>query len=418
MAGWKTPANIGEAELAAYTLWYKTSDAPDLQAPLQDAPENGWISLRPGIEESHAEITGLTNGTVYDVRIRAHYLVEASSSGSTDSPWSATVSATPQEDIIWAAILTVDEDYDGSFGCQDSALTASGMEECATALTGDEFDFEDTTYRWTSLVDLNEPWEHDVFGFDTAVPADSGLRSGRLEVGSDSVSLDDSSRVRWMTDDTGFTVVGPAAKGPNWFTVEGQKVPLSLRATPQQPDDASNDGESAPAPGDDDNGINDGPTTAASTQESAPVPVVTFGHQETGEGEYWVSVNEGDELTVTLIFTPALTKDTSIRWYTAWHHGGEHANGAEHYGSEESDWLRLRSDYVQPDRPAERDIALTAGMTSATFAVQTVEDSEVEGNEAFHLHLCGRRRAANGRSPHRSPTRAPRDHRSARSHQE
>ena len=640
VVGWKTPENIGEVELASYTVWYKTSNAPDLQAPLQDAPENGWMSLKPGAEDTHIEITGLTNGTEYNVRVKAHYLVGESSPGNTDSPWSATVNATPHEDIIWAAILTVDEDYYSFFGCQDRAFSSSGMEECTTALTEDEFEFEGATYRWTSLVDLNHPWIHDVFGFATVVPADSGLRKGRLEVGDDAVSLDDSSRIVWMADNTGLIVVGPAAVGPNWFTAEGQKVALSLYAQPVQPgggdttDGDTTDGDTTsdtPPPGtppvtlpdnlsvtvskggmttptggsskvtitgdcppnggglrfqmkpsdiewptqdrgsnhlvwprgvpdssgnypitelrectgevskisvdgvapgekwdvrvyvwkvdtasdfsgvyhlfgwtvpdtpsgvsvtpgkeqlavkwdeitaagtgmtvttyirwrasqisqpdqtgyaaagswnDDAGVITDGPAShtitglaagkvydvdvkaaspmgssewvraraetlapsgdnndenalsgdddnddpdAAAAQESTPVPVVTFGHEKTGEGEYWASVNEGDALTVTLIFTPALRKDSSIRWYTAWHHG-EHGNGAEQYGSEDDGWLNFRSDYVYPESPAARDVALTAGMTSATFTVQTVEDSKIEGDEAFHLHLCG-----------------------------
>ena len=87
-------------------------------------------------------------------------------------------------------------------------------------------------------------------------------------------------------------------------------------------------------------------------------------------------MNEGDELTVTLIFTPALSKDTSIRWYHA-SQGDEHANGAE------------RNDYVYDESAGTRDIALTAGMTSATFTIETVEDSKIEGNETFLVHLCG-----------------------------
>ena len=129
------------------------------------------------------------------------------------------------------------------------------------------------------------------------------------------------------------------------------------------------------------------PVPAASTQESEPIPVVTFGHDEISEGNYWVSVNEGDELTVTLNFTPAIRENTSIRWYTKNHHD-EHANAAEQFGSEESAWLMRENDYIEGNNAA-RDIQLTPGMTTATFTVKTIEDSEVEGLETFHLHLCG-----------------------------
>ena len=147
-------------------------------------------------------------------------------------------------------------------------------------------------------------------------------------------------------------------------------------------------GETPPPSGDDSNGTNDGPDTADSTQESVPVPVVTFGHEKISDGKYWASVNEGDTLTVTLTFTQVLAQDSSIRWYNAKHHG-EHGDGAEQYGREESNWLQHRNDYTYSESPADREVALTAGMTSATFTIDTIEDSLVEGNESFHVHLCG-----------------------------
>ena len=120
-----------------------------------------------------------------------------------------------------------------------------------------------------------------------------------------------------------------------------------------------------------------------------PTPVVTFRHSETGEGEYQASVNEGDSLTVTLKFNPSLDKDTSIRWLMV------HANGAQ--------GIAGTGDFVYGDRNSDRDIALTAGASEATFTIQTIEDSELEGNETFQVALCGPPPRCEWPSPPREP---------------
>lgn len=597
VVGWNPPENVGDSETISYTVQHKATAAADSAATSESYPATGWVSLQLTSAETHAEITGLTNGVSYDVRVKT-------SQGEESSPWSATMSATPQEDAIWAAILTVSVDENGAnLGCTGDAPSSGDMDPCTGALTEDEFEFGGVTYQWTRVSELkvNGGGGIKTYVFTPGVSADSGLRQGRLQVGNDTIHLDDDpDGIWWRTDGDGFLVFGTYSEDLDWFTATGQRIPLSLyaeanpatlpdnlsftvskgsmttdlgpststrvtiagdcppnggglrfhvtRAGMAWPAEAatsdhklpdalgysqtrdcgdigsreitavsvdgidpgekwemrvyvwrSSDGEAsdfsqvyyvigwrvpetpaglnvtagvdqlsvewdeitavgtdmpvtthirwrtaqvgqsgetdyaAAGPWNNDDGMaTDGPIShtitglaagtvydvevraaspmgssewsavngetqpptddsadnAESTQRSAPVPVVTFGHQQTGEGEYWVSVNEGDELTVTLIFTPALSKDTSIRWYTALHHG-EHGNGAEHYGTEESNWLQLRSDFVYNDSAAARDVELTAGMTSATFNIKTVEDSEIEGNETFHVHLCG-----------------------------
>ena len=226
---------------------------------------------------------------------------------------------------------------------------------------------------------LDVEWD-GITAVGTDMPVTTHIRWRAAQVGQ-SGETDYAAAGPWNNDE------GVATGGPTSHTITGLAAGTAYdvevkAASPMGSSEWSAvSGETLPPPG-------DGPDTADSTQESEPIPVVTFGHQQNGEGEYWVSVNEGDELTVTLRFTPALSKDTSIRWYTTLHHG-EHSNGAEHYGTEESNWLRLRSDFVYSDSAAARDIALTAGMTSATFNIKTVQDSEIEGDETFHVHLCG-----------------------------
>ena len=222
-------------------------------------------------------------------------------------------------------------------------------------------------------------WD-EITAVGTDMPVTTHIRWRAAQVGQ-SGEADYAAAGPWNNDE------GMATGGPVSHTITGLAAgtvyDVEVRATSPMGSSewSAVNGETLPTP-------DDSADTAASIQESASVPVVTFGHHQTGEGDYWVNVNEGEELTVTLIFTPALSKDTSIRWYTALHHG-EHSNGAEHYGTEESNWLQLRSDFVYNESAAARDVELTAGMTSATFNIETVEDSEIEGNETFHLHLCG-----------------------------
>ena len=640
VAGWKPPEDIDEAEPDAYAVWYKTSAAPDRQAPLQDDPETGWVTVNVDGGTTDTEITGLSNGVSHDVRVRAQYLSEESSSGMADGPWSATASATPHEDAVWAAILTVSKDLGVFFyGC---GSTGPYMTRCNEALTDHDFEFDGVTYRWLEIKDGQpdehlgpnsvQPFPYPSAYFYPAIGADSPLRNGRMQFGSVMASLGDADMVNWSPGGQSFSLTTDDASIRHQGWAVGQRVPLSLQAkravtlpnAPIPPGDDSNneDTPAAPSGGGDDNAVtlpdnisitvskgslatstgistkftiggdcppngggfrfqmaragiqwpgddtdlslsywpedvpgsddhfevlelrecglpdwpvtsqitvdvispgekwevrvyvwrqgeasdfsptyyvigwsvpdaptglsvtpgqeqlavewdgivaagtdmpvtthirwrtaqagqpgetgyaaagswnnDDGATTdgpvshtitgldagasydvevrAASpmgssewvraegetlppsgdddTPKSAAqvsVPVVAFEHEKTGEGQYRVSVDEGDQLTVTLTFTPALSRDTSIRWYTASHHE-EGANRAEWYGDGESEWLRQRNDYVYSNRPETRNIALTADMTSATFTIKSVEDSEAEGDETFLVQLCG-----------------------------
>ena len=90
-----------------------------------------------------------------------------------------------------------------------------------------------------------------------------------------------------------------------------------------------------------------------------------------------------------LKFTPSLDKDTSIRWLVV------HANGAQ--------GIAGTGDFVYGDRNSDRDIALAAGASEATFTIQTIEDSELEGNETFQVALCGPPPRCEWPSPPREP---------------
>ena len=127
---------------------YKATDAADSAATSEGDPATGWVAVSYGSATTDAEITNLTNGVSYGVRVKA-------SLDGVDSPWSATVSATPREDVIWAAILTVSVDEpDANLGCKSDAPTSGDMDPCTGALTEDEFEFGGVTYQWKRVSEL------------------------------------------------------------------------------------------------------------------------------------------------------------------------------------------------------------------------------------------------------------------------
>ena len=276
VAGWSLPESNGGADITSYTVQYRAWTAAD------------WVTAGYEVMGTDTEISGLTNGLTYDVRVRA-----ANDVG--DGPWSGAASATPEEDIVWAAILTVDvhESTDGerSHGCIDSELTWDDIAECRTALTEDEFEFDGATYRWTSLLDLTGTSHHTTMGFDTSVPSDSGLRTGTLQIADQTVYLGetDVTLLRWFDEGDGWVVPRPSSEAAvsKFFRTEGQRLPMSLKATipsgndPADDDQDAEDGGTDPAdddqdaevggtgPADDDQDAEDGGTDPADEDQDA-----------------------------------------------------------------------------------------------------------------------------------------------------
>ena len=69
-AAWTAPASDGGAAITGYDVEYKTDSATD-QAGSNNNPTSGWVDVNVSVSGRTATITGLTNGTDYDVRVRA-----------------------------------------------------------------------------------------------------------------------------------------------------------------------------------------------------------------------------------------------------------------------------------------------------------------------------------------------------------
>ncbi len=87
-ASWTAPTNTGGAAISGYDVEYKTDSASDVAATTANDPTTGWTDANVSVSGTTATITSLTNGTAYDVRVRAK-----NSAGT--APWSATATETP-----------------------------------------------------------------------------------------------------------------------------------------------------------------------------------------------------------------------------------------------------------------------------------------------------------------------------------
>ena len=76
-------------EITGYTVEYKTSDAPDTAATTPEDPATGWVTVPHTSTARTATITGLDNGTTYNVRITPQ--------GTPDITGAVTASGTPRQ---------------------------------------------------------------------------------------------------------------------------------------------------------------------------------------------------------------------------------------------------------------------------------------------------------------------------------
>ena len=126
---WTEPDN-GGLQITEYSVDYKETDAADTFAPGTN-PAQGWVPLDP-VTSTMATITGLTNGTSYDVRVAA-----TNSYGTGE--WSELSSATPTAGATRSTDATLS-------GLAATSSTSSSGPFDALALTPSVFAAATTSY--------------------------------------------------------------------------------------------------------------------------------------------------------------------------------------------------------------------------------------------------------------------------------
>ena len=342
VVGWNPPQ--GDTNVTAYAVQYKASTA------------TGWVDVPYEGNETDTEITGLTNDAGYDVRVRA-------SNGAGDGQWSDTASATPHEDIVWSAILTVDvygaseDDDDESlssnlmYGCIDGRFTSVSIAECRTALTEDEFKFAGATYRWTSLYEATDPWHHAVMGFDSKVPSDSGLRTGTLQIGDETIYLGetDEALLRWLEDGDGWVVPRAEVGDPVFFPTKGLRLPMNLKArVPSKSDDDDQTGETQTS---DDSALFEECRSYTQGLEGLRACVLPY---------------EGREAVLMMTLSdPAPENGTTVTLATS------------------PNQTATSDDFTMPS-----SITIREGETSGLIFVAITDDEEEEGYESIYIYAC------------------------------
>ncbi len=108
IATWTAPRDIGSRALSGYDVQYKETSAADQAANPASDPSTGWVDAAHTGTTASDELTGLTDDTSYDIRMRA---VNEGGSG----PW-VTGTATPGRNL-WSGTLTVADLGSGDLGC-------------------------------------------------------------------------------------------------------------------------------------------------------------------------------------------------------------------------------------------------------------------------------------------------------------
>ncbi|WP_419909311.1 fibronectin type III domain-containing protein [Candidatus Poriferisodalis sp.] len=91
---WQPPADVGANAIDGYDVQYKTTAAADQTAATAGDPSTGWVDAGHSGTATAATVSGLANGTSYDVRVRATNGV------APGGAW-ATASGTPSSPPIW-----------------------------------------------------------------------------------------------------------------------------------------------------------------------------------------------------------------------------------------------------------------------------------------------------------------------------
>ena len=201
--------------MTGYQLRWKETAASDTAATTANDPSTGWVEGGAISSSSLSQtVTGLTNGTGYDVQVRATDGTTAGADGDGYGAWTATQSGTPvaKEFGLSPTALIVPPGTEAEFTVVlTEAAPAGGLEVTATRLLGD--DVPTGTCTGYTKADAD-----DVAGSTTvtvtfsAGETEAELSYATADNGDDLVGGRECFAVRLSTTAAGWT----AADGRGW----------------------------------------------------------------------------------------------------------------------------------------------------------------------------------------------------------
>ena len=152
---WTAP--IGSV-ITGYAVQYKESDAADVPATTPNDPSTGWVAHAHSGTATTATIGGLTDGTGYDVRVRATNAVG-------DGPWSDAAQGTPEGGRVPAAPARPT----ATAAVTEVAVSWTAPYDRGSAITAYHVQYFLNRHPWTD-------WRMDLTGTTTTI---TGLLPGR-----------------------------------------------------------------------------------------------------------------------------------------------------------------------------------------------------------------------------------------------
>ena len=150
---WAAPTGSPESAIIAYDLRYIESAARDKSDVNWTVVDNAWTA---GSGASSYQIAGLTDGTQYDVQVRAV-------TAAGDGPWSATAPGTP---ATWGAIRSFSPPSVAPAGEVVVMITASGYDRfgAVTETLPPGFSYVSSSLEDSGVTDVGREVRFSLFG--------------------------------------------------------------------------------------------------------------------------------------------------------------------------------------------------------------------------------------------------------------